>query len=130
MTPTKYANLTNREVMDKLAGLTAKIEDGKSCWEDAEEASDTVTEVLNRLEAFDYLKTHPWFSVEEFLPALEEDWDSDVVSRQVIVLLENGEVSKDLYWKDKKTGECGWAYSSIKVTHWMPFIEPQKGGQQ
>lgn len=130
MTPTKYSKLTNQEVMDKLAQLTAKSENGKCCFTDSAEASDILQEAKNRIETLDHIQNHPWIPVEQQLPPMVEDWDSDVVSKQVLVLLCNGEVTKDLYWKDKKTDEGGWAYSSIEVTHWMPFIEPQKGGQQ
>lgn len=130
MIPTKYANLTNQEVKEKLAQLTAKRENDRCYFTDPEEASDILQEARNRIETLDNLQNQPWIPVEQLLPPLVEDWDVDVVSKQVIVLLQNGEVTKDQYWKDKKTDAGGWAYSSIKVTHWMPFIEPQKGGQR
>ena len=128
MTPTKYSSLTNKEVMEKLAQLMAK--NGRFYFTDLADSTDTLQEARNRIESLNQILTNPWIPVEQQLPPMVEDWDSDVVSKQVLVLLENGEVTKDQYWKDKKTDAGGWAYSSIKVTHWMPFIEPQKGGQQ
>ena len=52
MTPTKYSNLTNQEVMDKLAELTAKRENGRYYFTNPEEAADTVQEARNRIEIF------------------------------------------------------------------------------
>lgn len=130
MIHTKYANLTNQKVMDKLTQLMAKKENGRYYFTDPAEVNDIFQEVKNRIETLDHIQNHPWIPVEQQLPPLVEDWDVDMVSKQVIVLLQNGEVSKDQYWKDKKTDEGGWAYNSIAVTHWMPFFEPQKGGQQ
>lgn len=56
MTPTKYANLTNQEVMDKMAQLTAKSENGRYYFTDSAEASDILQEARNRIEAFASLK--------------------------------------------------------------------------
>lgn len=56
MTPTKYANLTNQEVMEKLAQLTAKRENDRCYFTDPAEASDILQEARNRMEAFDNLK--------------------------------------------------------------------------
>lgn len=131
MIPTKYANLTNQEVMDKMAQLTAKSENGRCYFTDPTEAADILQEAMNRIQGLDEILNRPWNPVEELLPPLEDDWDSIIVSKQVIVLFVNGEVSKDVYWKEKGTDDSGWSYNeSSMITHWMPFIEPQKGGKQ
>ena len=131
MIPTKYSTLTNQEVIDKLAKIVAKRKDNSEVvLMEPYDASEILLEAQNRIENLENILTNPWIPAEQLLPPMVEDWDSDWVSKQVIVLLENGEVSKDIYWKDKKTNEGGWSFSSIKVTHWMPFIEPQKGGQR
>lgn len=56
MIPTKYVNLTNQEVMDKLAQLTAKRENGRCYFTDSAEAADIIQEAINRMEAFANLK--------------------------------------------------------------------------
>lgn len=52
MTPTKFSNLTNQEVMYKLAELTAKRENGRYYFTNPEEAADTVQEARNRIQSF------------------------------------------------------------------------------
>ena len=52
MTPTKYSNLTNQEVMYKLAELTAKRENGRYYFTDPEEVANTLQEASNRIEVF------------------------------------------------------------------------------
>ena len=129
MIPTKYSTLTNQEVIDKLAKIVAKRKDNSEVvLMEPYDASEILLEAQNRIENLENILTNPWIPAEQLLPPMVEDWDSDWVSKQVIVLLENGEVSKDIYWKDKKINEGGWSFSSIKVTHWMPFIDPQEGG--
>lgn len=57
MIPTKFCELTNQELKDKLSKMTAKSEDGKVClMEDPSEASDIIQEAMNRLDAFDNVK--------------------------------------------------------------------------
>ena len=130
MTPTKFSTISNLELMDKLAELTAKRENGRYYFMDPEEVADTLQEVRNRIERLEHILNNPWIPVEQQLPPMVEDWDFDLASKPVIVLLENGELSKDIYWKNKKIGKGGWSFSSIKVTHWMPFIDPQEGGEK
>lgn len=130
MTPTKFSTISNKELMDKLAELTAKRENGRYYFMDPEEVADTLLEVRNRFESLEYILNNPWIPVEQQLPPMVEDWDFDLASKPVIVLLENGELEKDIYWKNKKIGKGGWSFSRIKVTHWMPFIDPQKGGEK
>lgn len=52
MIPTKYSSLTNQEVMDKLAELTGKRENGRYYFADPAEAADTLQEARNRIEVF------------------------------------------------------------------------------
>ena len=57
MTPTKYANLTNQEVMDKLAQITCKREDNFIVLlEPVDSTTEILLEARNRIESFDNLK--------------------------------------------------------------------------
>lgn len=57
MTPTKYSNLTNQEVMDKLAQITSKREDNFIVLlEPVDSTTEILLEVRNRIESFDNLK--------------------------------------------------------------------------
>lgn len=52
MTPTKYANLTNHEVINKLGQITVKRGDNSSVLIDPE----ILLEAQNRIESFDNIK--------------------------------------------------------------------------
>ena len=63
-----------------------------------------------------------WIPIDKRTPPLEKEVCGMKWSKEVIVLLSNGEISTDYYWKKEETNEEGWSDNRLNVvTHWMPI---------
>ena len=68
-----------------------------------------------------YVLDNLWIPIEKRTPPLEKDLNGTKWSKEVFVLLSNGEVSTDYYWKEETIDREGWYNRFNKVTHWMPI---------